>query len=70
MLSLIDEIKRVFELSEGTILSIFTNDNRYTKQKLQTDLENLESFYKDRGYFSLKYLLLKFLLVKIYKSSL
>ena len=44
------EIKRVFELTEGSILSIFTNDNRYTQEKLRTDLENLESFYKDRGY--------------------
>ena len=44
------EIKRVFELSEGSILSIFTSDNRYTKEKLRTDLENLESFYKNRGY--------------------
>ena len=48
------EIKRVFELSEGSILSIFTSDNRYTKEKLRTDLENLESFYKNRGYLQLE----------------
>ena len=44
------DLKRIFELSEGSILSVFINDNKYTKEKLQTDLENLESFYKDRGY--------------------
>ena len=51
-----DELKRIFELSEGSILSIFTNDDKYTREKLVTDLENLEAYYKDRGYlqFSLE----------------
>jgi outer membrane protein insertion porin family len=44
------ELKRIFDLSEGSILSVFTNDNKYTREKLRTDLENLEAFYKDRGY--------------------
>jgi outer membrane protein insertion porin family len=45
-----DELKRIFELSEGSILSVFTNDDKYTREKLVTDLENLEAYYKDRGY--------------------
>ena len=42
-----DELKRIFELSEGSILSVFTNDDKYTREKLVTDLENLEAYYKD-----------------------
>ncbi len=48
------ELRRTFQLTEGSILSIFTNDDKYTKEKLQTDLENLEAFYKDRGYLQFK----------------
>lgn len=45
-----DDLKNIFELSEGSFLSVFTNDDKYTREKLRTDLENLEAFYKDRGY--------------------
>ena len=45
-----NDLKNIFELSEGSFLSVFTNDDKYTREKLRTDLENLEAFYKDRGY--------------------
>ncbi len=48
-----DDLLKSFELGEGSILSFLTNDNQYSREKLQGDIENLESYYLDRGY--LKY---------------
>ena len=45
-----NDLKDIFELSEGNIISVFTGDNKYTREKLRTDLENLEAYYKDRGF--------------------
>jgi len=45
-----EDLKDIFELSEGNIISVFTGDNKYTREKLRTDLENLEAYYKDRGF--------------------
>ena len=41
---------RDFELKTGGWFSFFTNDNRYSREKLKGDIESLESFYKNRGY--------------------
>ena len=45
-----DELLDVMELSEGSWFSFLSNDNQYSREKLQGDIENLESFYLDRGY--------------------
>ena len=51
-----EEILNGFELKTGGWFSFFTNDNRYSREKLKGDIESLESFYKNRGYveFSLE----------------
>ena len=51
-----EEIMQVFELKEGNWFSFLSNNDRYSKEKLEGDLENLESYYLDRGYleFSLE----------------
>ena len=51
-----DELLGTFELKEGGFFSFINNNNRYSKEKLEGDIENLESFYLDRGYlkFSLE----------------
>jgi len=45
-----DELVDVFELKESGWLSFFTNDDKYSKEKLTGDLEALTSYYMDRGY--------------------
>ncbi|MCY3542207.1 MAG: outer membrane protein assembly factor BamA [Gammaproteobacteria bacterium] len=38
------------ELKEPTLLGFITGKNQYSRQKLQGDLESLQSFYRDRGF--------------------
>jgi outer membrane protein insertion porin family len=45
-----DEIIDGFELSTGNLLSFIRDDDRYSKQALEGDLETLRSFYMDRGF--------------------
>ena len=44
------EILQDFELSTGNWLSFIRNDDRYSKEALEGDLESLRSFYMDRGF--------------------
>ena len=51
-----EELALAFELQEGGWFSFLRNNNKYSKEKLEGDIENLESYYLDRGYlkFSLE----------------
>lgn len=45
-----EEIVDSFELTTGNFLSFIRDDDRYSKQALEGDLEILRSYYMDRGF--------------------
>jgi len=49
-----EELDEIFELKTTGWLSFFTNDDKYSKEKLTGDLETLTSYYMDRGYLQFR----------------
>lgn len=45
-----EEIREAFELKTPNWLSWYKQDDRYSRESLQGDIEKLRSFYMDRGY--------------------
>lgn len=49
-----EDLQGEFELQTTGWLSFFTNDDKYSKEKLSGDLEKLTSYYMDRGYLEFR----------------
>ncbi|HQV40580.1 MAG TPA: outer membrane protein assembly factor BamA [Moraxellaceae bacterium] len=45
-----EELRSIFQLRPTHFTSFYKNDDKYSREKLQGDLERLRSWYMDRGY--------------------
>ena len=45
-----EELMKLFELRSTGMWSFISGDDKYAREKLKSDLETLEAYYKDRGY--------------------
>jgi outer membrane protein insertion porin family len=48
------DLKKEMQLSTGGWFSWYSKNNRYSKQKLSADLENIRSFYLNQGYLEFR----------------
>jgi outer membrane protein insertion porin family len=49
-----DTLKGLFDLSTGGWMSWYTKSNRYSRAKLNADIETLKSYYLTRGYLEFR----------------
>lgn len=47
-------LRGLFDLDTGGLLSWYTKSDRYTKAKLNADIETLKSYYLSRGYLEFR----------------
>ncbi len=48
------ELLKQFHLSTPTLLSFLTGSDKYSKQRLDADIQNLKAYYMDHGYIKVK----------------
>ena len=49
-----EELLDLLELRIPKFFSFFSKDDQYSREKFQSDIEALESFYLDRGYLNFR----------------
>ncbi|NNL57554.1 MAG: outer membrane protein assembly factor BamA, partial [Pseudomonadales bacterium] len=49
-----EQLLELMELKDRGLLTPFNNKNKYAREKLSGDIENIEDYYRDRGYIQFR----------------